>query len=264
MNRYEFRYMHRGVQLDYPAEQDKSLLRSVQIQNKGKKKALLLLHGFSSSPAVYRQLIPLLPAYQAIVCPVLPGHADSIKAFSQAQAAEWLSTAEQHCQQLMLSYQQIDVLGLSLGGLLASHLAQKFSLNHLFLLAPALRLQVSVRQTLALFRCLSKLGFIELRNKAGNLLAPLAAELSYRRVPLSAFISILEMLQTYEWEPPACPTDVFLGLHDEVVDSQAVDQLFRGRPQTEIHWLTDSAHVLPLDNDYQLIANCIAQRFSSN
>lgn len=261
MNRYEFRFMHRGEQLDYPSAADESLLRAVQIQRPGKQRALLMLHGFSSSPAVYRRLIPLLPDYQAIVCPILPGHADSIAAFGQAQASDWLKTAEMHCQQLMLSYQQVDVLGLSLGGLLASQLAQKYSLNHLFLLAPALRLHAPPKQTLKALDWLTWLGFIELRNKAGNLLDPAARELSYRRVPLSAFITVLEMLRDYDWQAPACPTDVFLGLHDEVVDSQAVDQLLRGHSGIEIHWLTESAHVLPLDNEFQLIADCIQQRF---
>ncbi len=40
---------------------DAYLLTPVHIKAEGQKHVLLLLHGFSSSPAVYRELLPLLP-----------------------------------------------------------------------------------------------------------------------------------------------------------------------------------------------------------
>ena len=53
------------------------------------------------------------------------------------------------------------------------------------------------------------------------------------------------------------PTDLFLGSFDEVVDSEQVAKRFFNAPQCNIHWLQNSAHVLPLDNDVNAIIDCM-------
>ena len=56
--------------------------------------ALLMLHGFASSPQVFRALLPQIQGYDKIVCPVLPGHAESLKVLGQARAQQWRDTAK--------------------------------------------------------------------------------------------------------------------------------------------------------------------------
>ena len=131
MNINDFRYMRQGQQLSDLKSEESSLLIPIDQQGKNKEHALLILHGFSSSPAVYRDLIPKIKHYDAIVCPVLPGHADSINSFSKSKGCEWLKAAEEHCATLINEYKKVDVLGLSLGGLLSYKLSHSFALNHL-------------------------------------------------------------------------------------------------------------------------------------
>ena len=257
MNKNDFRYMLRGQQLLDLKEEEFALLAPINQRNAKKDRALLLLHGFSSSPAVYRYLAPQLTHYDALVCPVLPGHADSIEAFSHSKSANWLSCVTQVCEGLINEYQKVDVLGLSLGGLLACKLSERFALNHLFLLAPALKLQMNINHTVTLTAILSSLGFKEIRCNAGNIISNQYAEIAYRRLQIAAVHEMFTFAQQYQWIPPSCPVDLFLGTFDLVVDSTAVEQLFLPLPNAKVHWLKNSAHVLPLDTDLNEIIQCV-------
>ena len=255
----DFRYMWRGKPIR--ALQQAEVLAPIDIRGPHKERALLLLHGFSSSPAVYRELIPSLPAYDAIVCPILPGHGESISAFTTVKAKQWVSAAETSCESLLQEYQKVDVLGLSLGGLLACHLSQRFELHHLYLLAPALALQFNLSLALITARVLHRLGFKYLRNQAGNLHSQLHSELAYRQTPINAIIEILTLINEFQLVSPQCPTDLFLGRFDEVVNSTQVATYFMNTPHCKIHFLAESAHVLPLDSDIDAIIACIKENF---
>ena len=260
MNINDFRYMRQGQQLSDLKSEESSLLIPIDQQGKNKEHALLILHGFSSSPAVYRDLIPKIKHYDAIVCPVLPGHADSINSFSKSKGCEWLKAAEEHCATLINEYKKVDVLGLSLGGLLSYKLSHSFALNHLYLLAPALKLHLNIPLMLRTAQLFRSLGFIHLRNAAGNILNTEKGEITYRKLPLNTIIEMLQLVKNNQWQDPCCPVDLFLGAHDLVVNSHEIEKLFLPFANVKIHWLKNSAHVLPLDNDLDEIVACINKK----
>lgn len=255
----DFRYARCGKPIGPLLSEQAALLQPIDKRGAGKNHALLLLHGFSSSPAVFRKLITQLPAYDAVVCPVLPGHGDSIAAFTAVKAHEWVATAEQCCAALIEEYQHVDVLGLSLGGLLACHLSQQFKLCHLFLLAPALSLKYNTPYTMLLARILHQLGFHYLRNRAGNLCNPKESELTYRLLPIATIIELFNLVNSLNRAAPECPTDLFLGKYDSVINSASLAERFKPEKQINIHWLNHSAHILTLDNDLPFIVTCIKQ-----
>lgn len=253
----DFRYMRQGNPEHVLSKQDLHLLKPVCIKGPNLNRALLLLHGFASSPAVYREMIPKITGYDAILCPVLPGHGTNLDDFSSVKANDWLTAAAGACKTLCETYDKVDVMGLSLGGLLAYYLSKKFPIHHLYLLAPALALKSNIPLLLNLARLLNKFGFKFLRNHAGNLYANQHAELVYRQLPLNTIIEILSFIQATPIILPSCPVDVFLGRYDKVVDSNKVALLFSGLSQTQIHWLEHSAHVLPLDGDINTILRAL-------
>jgi carboxylesterase len=257
MNIDDFRYMRRGVQLEALLPEFAHLVDPIDQRGNKRERAILLLHGFSSTPAVYRDLIPKLSHYDAIVCPVLPGHGESIVAFSKVTAADWIGAAEKLCESLIAEYEHVDVLGLSLGGLLACHLSTRFSLHHLYLLAPALNLKSNVNWMLCYGRVLYMLGFKYLRNRSGNLWTDTYGELAYRQLPVGTILELLHYINTFPFKIPNCPTDLFLGQYDAVVDSKKVAKRFAQASNVNIHWLSNSAHVLPLDGDVDEIVKCI-------
>ena len=257
----DFRCMHSGRQLGLITTQDAPLLDPVlKIESNAKQKALLVIHGFSSSPAVYRRFMAALTGYDAIIVPALPGHATNLGDFAQVQAVEWLVFIEHVYVKLAQEYAIVEVMGLSLGGALACYLSSCFPLAHLYLLAPALELPMSIPPMLQLAKVLRWLGFTRLRNLAGNLHTNTHCEIAYRQLPLSTIIEILSFIQSFEFMAPKCPTDLFLGRFDAVVDSKSVAALFVNNLHTHIHWLENSAHVLPLDGDVDFIVDVVNRK----
>lgn len=267
MNIDDFRFIQCGKPLQALSTKDKSLLDPVDIRGQGPSEdhALLLFHGFSSSPAVYRLMIPeLATMYGRVVCPTLPGHGDSIQAFSQVKALEWIKACEKVFQTLKAEHKTIDVMGLSLGGLLGMHLSQREKINHLYLLAPAIALKMNITLNLTWLKLLHWLGFERFRAQAGNLHTKLHAELAYRQLPLTTIIELLTMIKHFPFTPPTCPTSLFLGCHDIVVDAQEVAKKFQPCPNVDIHWLKDSAHAIPLESDRKTIIACVKSDLQRN
>ena len=251
----DFRYMVRGKIIRALEPLEASLLAPVDREGTARNRALLLLHGFSSSPAVYRRMLPLLTMYDTVICPVLPGHGQSIEAFSSTKAGDWIESTMQACEKLTTSYKQVDVMGMSLGGLLACHLSKHFQLNHVYLLAPALSLRLNIPFCLTAAKMLQTLGISRIPSRAGNLYSKAHPELAYRQLPLPVIIQILTMIKEFQLVLPSCPVDLFLGRYDRVVNSYKVAAHFQ--KNTRIHWLNHSAHVLPLDEDMEEIIACV-------
>lgn len=255
----DFHYMHRGQRIAGLAAEDVGILSPIHRKGQGRQHALLLLHGFGSSPAVYRRLIPSLAMYDGLLAPILPGHGESIDAFSESRAEDWLQAAVRACESLVNDYRHVDVMGLSLGGILAYQLSQRFPLHHLYLLAPAFALKGKVSLLLRAARFMRMMGLTRITNYAGNIHTPGHPELTYRQTPINAIIEILSLVKAFQFTPPTCPVDVFLGRYDEVIDSSSVAAQCAELSNVRIHWLQHSAHVLPLDGDVDEIIACIKE-----
>ncbi|WP_028389457.1 alpha/beta hydrolase [Legionella fairfieldensis] len=258
MNIDDFRCIRKGVHLS--TLDDISLIAPInRLINRKKHRALLLLHGFSSTPAVFRYLLPTFSNYDTIVGPTLSGHGTRLNDFACVKASDWLLQIEQICKTLTDQFDQVDVMGLSLGGLLACHLSTRFNLHHLYLLAPALDLRLELKNTLKLAKSLHWLGFRQIRSYAGDLFTSQHCEIAYRQLPISTIIEMLTFVQQFQFYQPDCPADLFLGCHDKVVSSWRVADRFADNNKVNIHWLANSAHVIPLDGDIDQIAECVQQ-----
>lgn len=96
----------------------------------------LLIHGFAGSNV---EMKPLALALEAegfeVVHLTLPGHATSIDDFSRTFFPDWLAAAERACQQEIARGRRVVVIGHSLGGSLALHLAEHYDLAGVVTLA---------------------------------------------------------------------------------------------------------------------------------
>jgi carboxylesterase len=255
---FDFSYMRNGNHLSTPNIDEQKLLMPYQRQfDHTESKAILLLHGFSSSPAVFRHFYPHLCHYRYIYAPTLRGHGQSIQNFSQATAQDWLLQVEDILTELCQHFETVDVLGLSLGGLLAAYLCPKFPIHHLYLLAPALALcsPISLLQQTA--KIAKNLGFFALRNRGGCVYQSDESELAYRWLPVNTVLEILELIQNYPEHSWNTPSTVFLGRKDPVVDSSKVAQKLQTHPNLRTVILEQSAHVLPIDGNYRDILQMI-------
>lgn len=100
------------------------------------KKAILLLHGFATNKSDFDPIIPYLEKlYDHIEIENLPGH--DVLHLGGFTAKKTISFVERQMKKLEKEYDAIDIIGFSMGGALATHLASHHKVNRLVLLAPA-------------------------------------------------------------------------------------------------------------------------------
>ncbi len=103
--------------------------------------ACLLLHGFGGTPFEMRPLVPALEVL-GFECrlPLLPGHGTSIGDLSKTGYMDWLNCALENYDQLAESHEAVAVVGFSMGGALALHVAAQRKALAVAALAPPIRI----------------------------------------------------------------------------------------------------------------------------
>ncbi len=110
-------------------------------------RGVLLLHGFGDTPQTFGLLAEHLhTAGFSVRAPLLPGHGRSLNEFAKSRRSEWLAVARQELATLRKRYPSVGVVGLSMGGALATILGSESSeTKALVLIAPYLGMRFSYR-----------------------------------------------------------------------------------------------------------------------
>lgn len=100
--------------------------------------ACLLIHGYTGGPYEIEPLSSFLKVETNwhIEVPTLPGHGRKL-ALENVSHKKWISAAEDSLKQLLNKYDQVYLIGFSMGGMIASYLAAKYKVDKLVLLASA-------------------------------------------------------------------------------------------------------------------------------
>jgi carboxylesterase len=113
----------------------------------GNPMGILLLHGFGDTP----QTLGLLARHLHnsgfdVRAPLLPGHGTSVDQFMQSRREEWLACARTELAQLRANHERVALVGLSMGGALATILASETpEITSLTLIAPYLDMPMTAR-----------------------------------------------------------------------------------------------------------------------
>lgn len=100
------------------------------------KRAVLIIHGFAGSPTEHIEIINYLNQSFDTYSYYLPGHDKGI--LNHPRKEEWIKKSEEKIEMLSLKYDEVYVIGHSLGGVIGTHLACKYSIiKKLVLEAPA-------------------------------------------------------------------------------------------------------------------------------
>jgi len=232
-----------------------------------KKLGLLLLHGLSSTPAVWQQIVAkCVKVNYTIHAPVLAGHSNKAEDLLNIVWQDWLQGVEQAYIELSQQCENVIIIGHSLGGSLALQLAAKYSqIQKLFLVAPAvfpifsLKFFIKLRIT-TLFQ---KLGLQFLPPLGGNIKKSGVWECAYSRIAIRALEEVYQcMLSTQRLLPQInTPITLFQAKHDLLIPRKETANILQkvNSTEKELIWYTDSYHVIPLDNNADELTEKILQ-----
>ena len=130
---------------------------------------------------------------------------------------------------------------------------RKTSYQKLIFARSCLALRKNLAQLRVIASICKQLGFVNVLNRGGRTFNAVVDELLYRQLPLETIIEILNFIDNYEFKSWGSATYLFLGQHDDVVDSKQVHQMLKLLPMLQVSYLPNSNHVLPIDGDYEQI-----------
>jgi esterase/lipase len=213
---------------------------------------VLLVHGFTGTPMSMRLWGEYLAAEGfAVRCPLLPGHGTRWQDCNASTHDQWTATVESAFDELAAECDRVFVAGLSMGGTLATRLAQvrPDDVAGLLLVNPALLTQRLDAKLLPLLARITP----SWAPIASDIKKPGVTELAYLKLPTRAMMQLRELWAATRAElgRVTAPVIVFHSREDHVVEPVNTEVLLRGISSTDATEvvLENSYHVATLDND---------------
>lgn len=104
---------------------------------------ILFIHGFLGGPDHFEKFLKVVPEDYAIYNILLDGHAGEFKDFTGSSMANWKAQVDGVLQELSKKYNDIIIVGHSMGTLFALDAATRYKIRFLFLLAVPLHVQLA-------------------------------------------------------------------------------------------------------------------------
>lgn len=218
----------------------------------GGRSGVLLIHGFTGSPA---SMTPwarhLAERGHTVRVPRLPGHGTTWQELNRMRWPHWYAAAEQAYGELRERCDTVAVCALSMGGAVALRLAEQHPVDALVLVNPYLVPKLDQRATeFAHWLLPSVKGIVNDIKKPGG------DEVGYARVPLHAHASVIKFQRIVRADLAkiTAPTLLFRATDDHVVGPRSAEVIMQSLPGgVEFVRLADSYHVATLDNDAERI-----------
>jgi carboxylesterase len=122
---------------------------TIDLQEEGSP-GVLLLHGFGDTPQTLSLLARKLhKAGYSVLAPLLPGHGRSMRDFSGSTAGQWIESARRSLTEMRNAGGAVSIVGLSMGGAIATVLAAEANITALVLIAPYLGMPLRLRMAAA-------------------------------------------------------------------------------------------------------------------
>lgn len=198
------------------------------------KQPCLLFHGFTGGPYEVEPLARhLRERGQLCEVPRLPWNGESSYQLKASHWEDWVRAAEQHAERMTTQYGSFDLVGFSMGGLLAAYLSSRYPVRKLILLNTAV-IYVSPGRLLNVIRdewkYQRKLSLLKAKN------TPLRATWQFTRLVrhLKPELGQVEI-----------PTLVAQSEKDHVIHPQSARYIYsKLKGQRELYWHPRSNHLI--------------------
>jgi len=190
----------------------------------------------------------------SVELPLLPGHGTKIEDLVPTRFDDWYRAASAAYLELAGRCERVVVVGLSMGGTLATILAIEHEPAGLIVINP--QVTPPPDAVIDVIRGLVDEGVATIPAIGGDIAKENTEELAYAATPVVALMSFVERCQSLSGELAGvtCPVLVFTSTEDHVVDPVSSDVLAAGvSGPVERVALEHSFHVATLDHEAKLI-----------
>ncbi len=216
----------------------------------GGSRGVLLIHGFTGSPAEMRLYGEFLQQRgYTVLAPRLAGHGTSLQDMEHSTADDWLRSVLDAYAMLRDTVREVNVAGHSMGGLLALWLAASKPVARVVSLAAP----IFIREA-------RNLHLLPSREKARGMFLPKAPKsvpvekqyrVCYRATPLLSIHELLDVIERSKAALPAVRSSlcVVQSERDHTVEPESARYLIDhvGSADKRLVWLKRSGHRLPID-----------------
>ncbi|KXG44355.1 alpha/beta fold hydrolase [Tepidibacillus infernus] len=219
-----------------------------------KRIGLLLIHGFTGSPAEIRLLGDFLQQKgYAVYAPLLAGHGTSPEEMAKTNQEDWWNSVLE-AYEFMKSegYDQIISIGLSMGGILSLKLAMEKPLLAVIPMAAPIFVH---DKRMAFARWIKYIKAYQVKGKKVDQIEENLA--SYDRTPIKCVESLHRLIKEVKHDLPRvhCPVFIMQGKRDETVIPESANYIYRhiSSSTKEIKWYEQSTHILTIDQEREKV-----------
>jgi carboxylesterase len=219
---------------------------------------ILCIHGFTGGTYEVEPLTQYLRNQHTewqVEMVALPGHGETDElCLKDVGYKEWIQAAEEAYERLAKNCKTVYVIGFSMGGMIASHLAAKYGADKLVLLSASGKYLNWKLLTLEMLQCMKK-------TLSGEVLDDLNMLRQKKRgkVPLRAFLEFKKCIDYTKKALPnvSCPVFLVQGIQDSTVPYRTVKYLHKhlGSDNQKLVLFDESKHLICLGPDIDQICN---------
>ena len=223
--------------------------------NPGAERGVLVLHGFGDTPQTVRYLAEYLGGLGfAVHAPLLPGHGRTLPHFAATTADGWMAAAQTEFETLRRRYRSLGIVGVSMGGAIATMLAAAArGPDAMVLIAPYLSMRPRDRRLAELHWALAPFVPYLTSREEGSIRdeAERVSNRGYGVVTPRLLNELLQIVRRARRALPhvSAPTLVIQSRDDNRIDPHAAKQAFDllATPVKQFVWTEGSGHVITVD-----------------
>ena len=229
---------------------------------------VLLLHGFTGSPAHLRMLGDHLHDEGFTVhAPLYAGHGTTLEEMVEMDWRDWIRSSVEAAAELADRCERIHIAGLSMGGIIGVLIAPTFGATSLT------TINAPIITHSRLLRFARAWHFLQPMRPPGTPEPPedAVAALYYQQyhgAPTRSAGDLLDLMRAAKRNlgRVRCETLIIQSRTDETVRPESAEILYEGiaAPYKRIHWLDDARHVALLDDDRDEIHRIIVRHLNSS